>query len=132
MNNKQIHITGSKLVYKAFKKEYNNARNKRLSEKRDTFVEQLRVKQSDISHRRKKLMRSRSVFFAILSWPIMIPPAKKMGFSVKIRSIPGSAITTHSAIIKKLHFSLFKKWHKMLSYMLSAGCPMVHRKEMYI
>ena len=53
-------------------------------------------------------------------------------FSVKIRSIPGSAITTHSAIIKKLHFSLFKKWHKMLSYMLSAGCPMVHRKEMYI
>ena len=27
MNNKQIHITGSKLVYKAFKKEYNNARN---------------------------------------------------------------------------------------------------------
>ena len=44
----------------------------------------------------------------------------------------GSAITTHSAIIKKLHFSLFKKWHKMLSYMLTAGCPMMHRKEMYI
>ena len=42
---------------------------------------------------------------------------------MKIRSIPGSVITTHSAIIKKLHFSLFKKWPQNVELYVKCRMP---------